>query len=380
MDEREQKRLSFQLPAKVEFGPGKVAMLAESVQENEFTRAAFVVTPGRSRSGMLHPLVDSLKQRGVEAAVFDDVPPNPDVETVRRCVRFLNDFGADVVVAVGGGSPLDAAKAAAICYANREEDVLQLVRQGIKRRTCPTIMIPTTAGTGSEVNYWSVIADKGTQQKVSIGDPKMAPYMALVDPDLTVTLPPRQTFMTGVDALTHAVESFLSAEGNWLSDMFCVGAMSLIVTALPRVLADGADREARGNMSLGSLLAGAAMQNVGLGLIHAMSHQLSGFYDAPHGLANAFLLPLVLAFNAPCCKDKLSTMDGLVLGGSGFLPWVEELVTRFTGDAQEMVLQEGDLGVMAEWAAENVNARTNPRPASAAEIESLFRQCFAVAG
>ncbi|MGC9529551.1 MAG: iron-containing alcohol dehydrogenase family protein [Candidatus Bipolaricaulaceae bacterium] len=371
--------LSFDLPARVEFGPGRWRGLAGELADEGFRRAALVVTPGRQRSGMLSPVLAELRERGIATTVFAGVPPNPHLQTVESCVQFLKEFAPDVVVGVGGGSPLDTAKAAAACLANGIRDARQLSCGGVRQRATPTVMVPTTAGTGSEVNYWAVIADPATKEKLSIGDPRMAPHLALVDPELTLTLPPALTLWTGLDALTHAVESFMSAAGNWLSDMFCLGAVSLILESLITAVERGRDLRSRGNMALASLLAGAAMENVGLGLVHAMSHQLSGYYDTPHGLANALLLPHVLRFNLPSCQEKVRTLDGLVRGERSFVAWVEGVLVRYGLTKTHVVVRETDLPELARRAGANVNARTNPRPASPAQIEALYRDCLAVA-
>lgn len=371
--------LHFALPAKVEFGPGRIKVLPEVLVANEFQHAAFVVTPGRRRSGMLDPTLAALEEHGIEATIFDRVVENPDAESVRECVRFLRGDRPDVVIGVGGGSPLDTAKAAAVCYTNDLEDVLEIARGGkLKRRSLPTIMIPTTSGSGTEVNYWAVITDEASKEKLSVGDPMMSPYVALVDPELTFSLPPKQTLWSGLDALTHAVEAYLSAAGNWLSDMFCLGALSLVLRSLNRAVEKGKSLRARGNMALASLLAGAAMQNVGLGLVHAMSHQVSGLYDTPHGLVNALLLPHVLRFNVPKCRSKMQTVNSLVKGHRGLITWLDGTAKRHGLHPDLVQINEADIPLMAEWALGNVNVRTNPRRPELADIVELYRQSFKV--
>jgi len=247
-----------------------------------------------------------------------------------------------------------------------------------KRRSTPVIMVPTTAGSGSEVNYWSVITDKAAKEKLSIGDPGMSPLLALVDPRLCISLPEKATLYTGIDALTHAVESYFSATSNWMSDMLGLGAISLIVTSLEQAIADGQDVQARSNMSLASMLAGMSMENVGLGLIHAMSHQVSGHYDTPHGLANALLLPHVLALNGSVCQSKMRSLAGLVRGSHGFERWLTKLYARFAVDKNMVTIRRADISEMAVRAMENVNAKTNPVRAESKDIESIFERSFAV--
>ena len=371
--------ISFELPAKVEFGPGRIGILERVIEEAEFERVAFVMTSGRRRSGMLDPILSRLAASGMEVLVFDRVAPNPTLTTVARCTRRLRRFAPHVVVGIGGGSALDTAKAAAACVANRTENVVDLLDAELtKRRSVPTILIPTTAGTGTEVNYWAVITDEDAREKLSIGTPKMAPYMAIIDPSLALSVPPDLTLWTGIDALTHAIEAFISSSGNWLSDMFCLGAVSLITEWLGHAIVQGDDLSARGSLALASLLAGAAMENVGLGLVHAMSHQIGGFYDSPHGQVNAALLPHVLDFNEPACEAKVATLDGLLKETGTLRAWLDWLLRSYAASARPQQIKAADLPEMARRAATNVNAQTNPRKATEEEIAAIYRTAFEV--
>jgi len=377
--QREPQVITFELPAKVEFGPGRIGTLERVIEEAEFERVAFIMTPGRRRSGMFDPVLSRLKANGVEVFVFDRTESNPSLRSVARCVRALRRFGPHVIVGVGGGSSLDTAKAAAACVANRTENAVDLLDEELtKKRSVPTILIPTTAGTGTEVNYWAVITDEEAREKLSIGTPKMAPYVAIIDPSLALSLPPDLTLWSGLDALTHAVEAFISSSGNWLSDMFCLGAVSLITEWLGHAMVQGDDLSARGSLALASLLAGAAMENVGLGLVHAMSHQIGGFYDAPHGQINAALLPHVLEFNEPACEAKISTLDGLVKEAGTLKAWLGWFLQEHSPTGPGLRIQAADVPEMAARAASNVNARTNPRKATVEEITKLFRKAFDV--
>jgi alcohol dehydrogenase class IV len=369
--------LSFELPAKVEFGPGRIGVLQRVIEENDFERVAFVMTAGRRRSGAFSPAIAELERSGIEVTIFDRVESNPTLQSVGRCVRALRRFGPHAVVGIGGGSALDTCKAAAACLANRTEDPTDLLDDTrTLRRATATILIPTTAGTGSEVNYWAVITDPERREKLSIGNPKMAPFVAIIDPSLALSLPPEATLWSGVDALTHAVEAFISSAGNWLSDMFCLGAVSLITEWLPWAITQGDDLAARGSLALASLLAGAAMENVGLGLVHAVSHQVSAFYDSPHGRTNAMLLPHVLEFNSTACEAKISTLDGLVKDAGTLRAWLDWLLRSNAPHEEPIRIQAGDVQEMARRAASNVNALTNPRRASETEIVEILRGAF----
>lgn len=368
---------NFILPVKVEFGPGALALLPAELARQEAHRTVFISTAGRKRSGMFVKPFLKLRERDIEAVIYSGVRENPDLESVADCVRFLTEQAPDVLVGVGGGSSLDTTKAAAMCYANGVESVRDLLDMKSRKRSFPVVMVPTTAGSGSEINYWSVITDKVRKEKISLGDPAMAPLAALVDPQLCTTLPPIPTLYTGIDALTHALESYLSVESNWLSDMLSLGAVSLIVNSLEQAVVDGRDLEARCDMSLASMLAGMSMENVGLGLIHAMSHQVSGHYDTPHGLANALLLPTVLAFNGAVCGKKMRSLDGLLHGRRGFGRWLKRLYTRFGINKDMVAIGRRDIPEMVMKVIENVNAKTNPAGADEKEIEHLFELSFA---
>jgi alcohol dehydrogenase len=369
---------NFILPTKVEFGPGALDLLPEELERNEQSKAAFIVTEGRSRSGVLNQTVQNLRQRDIDVFVYSRVRENPDLESVADCVGFLKHHRPDVLVGIGGGSSLDTTKAAGICYANNVEDVRELSTLSRKRQSLPVIMVPTTAGSGSEVNYWSVITDKTAREKLSVGDPAMSPLLAIVDPKLCTSLPRRVTLYTGIDALTHAVESYFSATSNWLSDMLALGAVSLVLSSLEQAIVDGQDLQARSNMSLASMLAGMSMENVGLGLIHALSHQVSGHYDTPHGLANALLLPHVLAFNGSVCRKKMRSLEALVRGRHGFERWLKKMYTCFGVSMDTVSIRRADINGMAGKAMENVNARTNPARAEVENLEDILKRSFVV--
>lgn len=366
----------FILPTSVVFGPGKVEVLPAELSRSGFGRAAIVTDKGIEGAGILDEPVTSLRQGGVELRVFTKVRANPHVESVKECLRFLRDYRPDCIIAIGGGSSLDTAKVAGVCYANELNDVERVQQEKELKRSLPVIAGPTTAGTGSEVNYWAVIA--AGNEKLSIGNPAMSPYMAIIDPELTLTLPPKLTLWTGLDALTHAIEAYLSLSSNRLSDMLCLEAISLILESLEQAVEEGRNLQARGDMALASLLAGAAMQHVGLGLVHAMSHQVSGFYDTQHGIANAILLPHVLEFNTPECRDRIQALDNLAEDKKSFMGWLEEVYQKYDLNEEAVKIKEEDISTMAERARDNVNARTSPRKAEIADIVGIYKQSFKV--
>jgi len=369
------KYFDFSLAVRVVFGPGKIEILPEEFARSGFSRAVIVTDRGIEKAGLLDKPGASLKQQGVEVEVFTEVRANPDLQSVKECLQFLKGHRPDCIIAIGGGSSLDTAKAVGICYTNELNNVEQVKEAKGLKRSLPVIAVPTTAGTGSEVSYWVVIASGN--EKLSIGDPAMASHMAIVDPELTLTLPPKLTLWTGLDAFIHALEAYVSTLANRLSDLLALEAIRLVLESLDRAVNHGDDLEAREQMALASLLAGAAMQQVGLGLIHAMSHQVSGFYDTPHGLTNAKLLASVFAFNLPKIpQEKRANLDSL--SETTFQELLVDIDRRY-GIADEVItVCKSDLEVMSERVRENVNAKTNPRHPDTSEIERLYRSTFTV--
>jgi alcohol dehydrogenase len=368
----------FILPTKVTFGPGKIEELPMEIKRNGYKKIAIVTNVADEMSGVLEKLASAITNLGTDVKYFTEVISNPHLETVAKGVYKLEDFSPDCLIGIGGGSALDCAKAIGLCLAHGTENIKDLMDAAkVKQVSIPTIAVPTTAGTGSEVDYWAVISDRKNKEKISIGYPEMSPHMALVDPQLTATLPPELTLWTGIDALTHGIEAYSSSLSNRLSDLLSMEAISLVSDSLGKAMEDGNDLRARGDMSLASLLAGAAMQHVGLGLIHAMSHQVSGFYNTPHGLANAKLLYNVFSFNCPAIPDhKKSRLDSLY--ADSFLSHLRNIEKRY-GIADEPVkIREVDIDAMARRAVENVNAKTNPRRGPLDDIVRLYRESFTV--
>lgn len=371
-------RVDFTLPTKVTFGSGKLVELREEISRCSFKRVALITSKDLVELKLAEKAVVVTEQGGAKTLIFSRATSNPTTKLVAEGVKKLEPFDPDCLVGFGGGSAIDLAKGIGICLSHNSGDIRAFQSdQNIRTRSVPVICIPTTSGTGSEINYWAVISDPQTKEKLSIGDPRMAPHMAIVDPELTLTLPRKITLWTGLDALTHALEAYVSTLSNRLSDLLALEAIKLVLESLDRAVNHGDNLAAREGMALASLLAGAAMQHVGLGLIHAMSHQVSGFYDTPHGLTNAKLLAPVFAFNLPeMPQEKCATLDSL-----SEMPFQNVLteIDRGYGLADEAItICKSDLEVMSSRARENINAKTNPRVASMEEVQALFCQAFIV--
>lgn len=370
--------VEFTLPTKVTFGSGKLCELGEEIARCGFKRVALITAKELLELKLAEKAIVAAEQGGAKTLVFSGAESNPTTRLVTKGVKELGAFAPDCLVGFGGGSAIDLAKGIGICLGHSRDDVIAFQSdQNIRTRSVPVICIPTTAGTGSEVNYWAVVSDPEINEKLSIGHPAMSPHMAIVDPELTLTLPKKITLWTGLDALTHALEAYVSTLSNRLSDLLALEAMKLILDGLDRVISQGDDLEAREHMSLASLLAGAAMQQVGLGLIHAMSHQVSGFYDTPHGLTNAKLLASVFAFNLPeIAREKREKLDSL--SAKPFQDILAEIGKHYSISDEVITVRESDLGTMSKRAVNNVNVKTNPRKASMEEVQALYHQAFIV--
>ncbi len=261
--------------------------------------------------GIADAVIAALQGAGVKVEVFSDIEPDPGFELVQQGVARLRKFKADAVIAIGGGSPIDGAKAILLCHAN---DSHPAKLTGIwlyalpRKKTLPFFAIPTTAGTGSEVTIAAVVTDKQAQIKHSIIDPKVVPSMIALDPKLMTGLPPFITAPTGMDALTHAVEAYIATLATDETDEYARMATASIMRNLPIAYADGGNLEARERMAVASCLAGLAFTRAGVGYVHAIAHQLGGLYHLPHGLANAIVMPHVLDFSKPDCAHRLADL------------------------------------------------------------------------
>lgn len=331
-------------------------------------------------------VTDLLDAAGYPSEVFSDVAPNPPIANVLAGLEAFRSAGADVLVAVGGGLPQDTCKAVGIIAANPEfADVPS--REGVaetKNPAVPIIAIPTTAGTASETTITYVITDTERQRKFVCVDPHDIPVMAVVDSEMMASAPRSLKVATGLDALTHAIEGYTTA-GAWeLSDLFHLKAIHTIAASL-RQAAEG-DAEAMERMALAQYVAGMGYSNVGLGLVHAMAHPLGAFYGAPHGVANGILLAAVMAYNAPSTGERFRDIaaafgveDAMTMPLEDARAAAVEAVAALARDLgnpatlREVGASEADLPALAQAAFDDVCAGGNPRPATVAEIEELYR-------
>jgi alcohol dehydrogenase class IV len=302
-------RVNWGFPTDVWFGAGRVRDLPQAVRSLGAARPLLVTDRGLRDHPMIAAAVADLVADGLEVGLFADVKPNPTAANVEEGLRDLHAGRHDLVIAFGGGSGMDAAKAIALMARQTRpiwdfEDIGDHWTRVDPRAMVPVIAVPTTAGTGSELGRSSVITDVAGERKVIIFHPKMLPQLVVMDPQLTVGLSPQLTAATGMDALTHALEAFCAPSFHPMAEGLALQALSMIKTHLPRAHADGSDLDAREHMMVASGMACVALQK-GLGGVHALAHALGALYDAHHGLLNAILLPYVLKFNLAALTDKM---------------------------------------------------------------------------
>ena len=311
------RQIEIVLRNRVYFGVGAIARLPEVVAAAGGSRVFVVTDPGVRGSGVVDRVLAVLADARLETAVFDEVEPNPAASTVERGAAALLQFGLDdiVIVPVGGGSSMDTAKALDLRAANEPLSVWELEYDGPSLTPGrPIVAVPTTAGTGAETNSFGVITDETAGRKAYIGHPSLLPVATILDPELTVGLPPAATAATGIDAMTHSLESLLSANPNPFAESTAIGVIRTIAPWLPRAVADGADLEARSQMLLASHLAGVGQASgTGVGLVHALGHALGTRGRLAHGTALAAILPEVLDFYRGI-RDRELAMVGVALG------------------------------------------------------------------
>ncbi len=377
----------FQLRPRVLYKAGLVREMENEVGRLGAARALIVADAGVERSGLLDAVRAGLG--GVEVAgVYSDVPANSSVRAVERGTEYAREVGADLIVAVGGGSPIDTAKCMRILIS---EGGNLLDYQGynlLERPLIPMVAIPTTSGTGSEVTPFAVILDEDAHVKLTYASPFLAPDLALLDPEMTRTLPPRLTAATGMDALTHAVETFVSSEANPLSDALALQAIDMISNHLRAATHAGEDMEARGQMLVASCIAGMAFASGFLGIVHAMAHSIGGVFEVHHGTANAILLPHGMRFNSTVVPNRYARIARALGVNAGGRPEDDviadgiEAVIALASDCglplrlRDVGVTEEALPAIAETATTDAAIYTNPRHASDAEVLEILRAAW----
>ena len=373
---------SFELPTKIEYGIGAVERLAEIIKALNAESLLVVTDKGIRNSGLLERISNLLDANKLAHNIFDNVEPNPKDYNVQEGAEMAKRLNPDCLVTVGGGSPIDCAKAIAVVARQGGAARDYVGPDKIGGDVLPLIAIPTTAGTGSEVTFSSVITDSQEKYKFSIKDPKIAPKVALVDPEMTLTMPPGLTAATGMDALTHAIEGFTANAAEPIADSAALYAIELITAYLRAAVSDGSNLEARAGMLLGSVLAGIAFSHSDVAAVHCVAEALGGKYDAAHGVCNAVVLPAVMEYNLDYCKDRYARIaaamglsyENVEEGARQAVKAVQKLASDVRlPEFGSLGVQEKDFEELALNSFKNGSNIDNPRPMTEEDYLSLFR-------
>ncbi len=380
---------SVNQPTRIRFGVNALSDLAEMVSELGGSNVFLVVDPGLKSAGFVDKIEAPLKEAGIPFEIYDRVDPEPGLSLADKGAELAKKAGSDCVVGVGGGSAMDVAKAISILLTNggKAEDYLGLNKIG--KPGVPKIMIPTTAGTGAEVTFTAVFINEKTKSKGGMNGDPLYPDAAILDPALTLTLPPHVTAATGIDAFTHALEAFVSTQAHTISDMYAAEAMDLISRNLGKAYAHGGNIEARSAMMMGSLLGGKALATAGVGLVHAMAYPLGGMFGIPHGLANAVLLPFVVEYNIIGNPDKYAQVAeimgcetaGLSQREAAFAAveaiWDLNHDVMIPGSLEDLNIPRKEIPKMAEIALTvTVPVKNNPRKPSVEDVIAIYEAAF----
>ena len=366
-------------------GAGAIKEIANEVKVRGFAKAFVCSDPDLIKFGVTKKVTDVLDEAGLAYEIYSNIKPNPTIENVQTGVAAFKTSGADYLIAIGGGSSMDTAKAIGIIINNPEfEDVRSLEGVAPTKKPCvPIIAVPTTAGTAAEVTINYVITDVEKKRKFVCVDTHDIPVVAVIDPDMMSSMPKGLTASTGMDALTHAIEGYIT-KGAWeMTDMFHLKAIEIISNSLRGAVAN--TPEGREGMALGQYVAGMGFSNVGLGIVHSMAHSLGAVYDTPHGVANAILLPTIMEYNAPCTGDKYKYI-AKAMGIEGVENMSQEEYRKAAVDAVKKlsadvgipadlkaIVKEEDLDFLSESAYADACRPGNPRDTSVEEIKELYK-------
>lgn len=373
------------------FGEYARKEIITEIKKRKFNKALVVTDAMLVKCGVAEKIENVLKDGGISYEIDDEVKPNPTIANVHTGLDKLKVSGADFIIAVGGGSVIDTAKAIAVIANNPDNyDVVSL--EGVdksKNPPMPIIAVPTTAGTGSETTMDYVITNTGQKRKMACMDSMVVPVVAILDTDIMASLPLKMTAATAMDALTHAVESYLSKGAFDFSEMLSLKAVSLISANFLKVIKNLNDLEAKKALAMAQYMAGMSFTNVGLGIVHSMAHPLSAFYDVPHGVANALILPYVLKFNSVTCEDKMVTLAKTFdpefderYGSEAATERCIELINTFNSIAglphklKEINVKVEDIDALAREALNDAATPDNRREVNIEEFKKLYKTMY----
>lgn len=367
-------------------GAGAISEIATEAKGRGFQKAFVCSDPDLIKFGVTKKVLDVLDQAGLSYEVYSNIKPNPTIENVQSGVEAFKKAGTDYLIAIGGGSSMDTAKAIGIIINNPEHEDVRSLEGAVdtKNASVPIFAVPTTAGTAAEVTINYVITDAEKNRKMVCVDPHDIPVVAFIDSDMMASMPKGLTAATGMDALTHAIEGYITA-GAWeLSDMFHLKAIEIIARSLRGAVNN--DPEGREGMALGQYVAGMGFSNVGLGLVHSMAHPLGALYDTPHGVANAIILPTVMAYNADATGEKYRDI-AKAMGVEGTESMSQDEYRKAAVDAVQQlstdvgipadlkeIVKEEDLQFLAESAYADACRPGNPKETSVEEIIDLYKK------
>lgn len=374
-------------PAHTIIGKGCIQEIPRHIDVIAGKKALVVSDEGLEKIGTVRKVLEVLERAGKPYALYTGVKPNPTVFIVNEAKNIYDREGCDYLIGIGGGSPLDVSKAVSILANNggKVEDYNGLDKS--QKAGAPLIAINTTAGTGSEVTRAYVVTDEVRKSKMLMVDANCLSYLAINDPDLMVGMPPALTAATGMDALTHAIEAYVAKSHFPFTDGIALEAVALIAKSLEKAYEDGRNIEARTDMCWAEYMAGLAFSNAGLGMIHAMAHQLGGFYNTPHGVANAILLTHVMRYNTSACKERYADI-AKALGiqtakmtsdqaANAAIEYIEGMAERMKiPKLSETAFKPGDVITLSLHALEDTGMPENPKEASLVDVQKVFMDAY----
>ena len=371
------------------FGKGAREELPGEIKKRGFQKVFLVSDKSLVEAGVAKKIEEILEKAGISYTLYSEIKPNPNIQNVTDGVKACKEAGADVIVAVGGGSSIDTAKGISIVMTNPDRDDVKSLNgaSNTVNRGMPIIALPTTAGTAAEVTINYVITDEERKIKMVCVDPNDIPILAIIDSELMASMPKSLAAATGMDALTHAVEGYITKAHNEMSDMFHMKAIKMIFKYLPAAVNEK-DDEAIEMMGMAQYIAGMGFSNVGLGIVHSMAHQLGAVYDTPHGIANAILLPTVMRFNGEVCYERFrDILIALNVPAENlskeevietFVKMIKELSEKvgITQTVSEVGGRKEDFEMLAEKAMEDPCKPGNPREVTKQDFIDLFEKAY----
>lgn len=377
---------SFTLPTKIVYGPGCIFNLIEELKVNNGKRPIIVTDKGIREAGLLDRITSILDNNKVKYIIYDGVEPNPKDVNVEEGAKIAKEFGADSIISIGGGSPIDCGKSIGVLLSHNEDKIKKYEGKTAATKHLPLLIaIPTTAGTGSELTFSSVITDTKNNYKMTIKSPYTAPKVALCDPELTLTLPAHITASTGMDALTHAIEAYTANCSEPISDGLALYAIELIYNNLVLAFNEGQNLEARSGMLLGSMMAGIAFSHSDVASVHCIAESLGGVYDLPHGVCNAIFLPHVMEYNMNYAVEKYGRIgkamgldfEDIKEGAQKAVNGVKSLAIDVELPLfSDLEVNINDFERLAEMATRNISTQSNPRPMNKDNYLTILKRAY----